>query len=177
MIYVAEYKAPHKLTVQHLRAGLRPMNIYEEVVNRKTIPANGSESRFQYHAERLTASALTQTYHYMIEGGLDYELLTTGEATVFLMVDWAEPNVLYYHLAEPRPEVEAHPEHVQPSSAVGQLLAFSLLALGRIGERVEHGQEERHQVAGNLKTWAEDFEATLLSIPEGGRFYPCVVGL
>ncbi|KAI8648857.1 EKC/KEOPS complex subunit BUD32 [Fusarium sp. Ph1] len=36
MIYVSEYKAPHKLTAPHLRAGLRRMNMYKEVVNRAT---------------------------------------------------------------------------------------------------------------------------------------------
>ena len=170
MIFVSEYKAPHKLTAPHLRAGLRPMNIYKEVVNRKTIPTSmDADGRFAYYAERLTASALTQTYHYMVEGGLEYGLLTTGEATVFLKVDWAKPETLYYHLAEPGPEVLAHPEHVQSSSAVGQYLAFSLLALGRPGQRVEHGQDERERAMGNLRRWAEDFETTLRSIPESER--------
>ncbi|KAJ2971484.1 hypothetical protein NUW58_g9405 [Xylaria curta] len=48
MIYVSEYKAPHKLTAPHLRLGLRSMNIYKEVVNRKTIPTSADpEGRFQ----------------------------------------------------------------------------------------------------------------------------------
>ncbi|XP_044714482.1 uncharacterized protein HRG_11975 [Hirsutella rhossiliensis] len=98
----------------------------------------------------------------MIEGGLEYGLLTTGEATVFLKVDWAEPETLYYHLAEPGPEVLAHPEHMQSSSAVGQYLAFSLMALGRPGGRVEHGQDERDRATANLNSWApttyEDFD-------------------
>ncbi|GAB0135899.1 hypothetical protein EsDP_00004221 [Epichloe bromicola] len=170
MIFVAEYKATHKLTAPHLRAGLRPMDIHKEVVNRKTIPTSvGTDGRFQYHAERLTASALTQTYHYMIEGGLEYGLLTTGEATVFLKVDWAKPETLYYHLAEPGPEVLAHPEHVQSSSAVGQYLAFTLMALGRPGQRVQHDQKERDRAMGNLRRWAEDFETILRSIPETER--------
>ncbi|KAJ6438070.1 putative HTH-type transcriptional regulator YdfL [Purpureocillium lavendulum] len=170
MIFVSEYKAPHKLTAPYLRAGLRPMSIYKEVVNRKTIPTSvDADGRFQYHAERLTASALTQTYHYMIEGGLEYGLLTTGEATVFLNVDWAKPETLYYHLAEPGPEVLAHPEHVQSSSAVGQYLAFSLMALGGPGQRVQHGQDERDRAMGGLCRWAEDFETTLRSIPENER--------
>ncbi|KAH7112671.1 hypothetical protein EDB81DRAFT_922641 [Dactylonectria macrodidyma] len=158
MIYVSEYKAPHKLTAPHLRACLRRMNIYKEVVNRKTIPTSvDPEGRFQYLAERLTASALTQTYHYMIEGGLEYGLMTTGEATVFL---------------KPGPEVSAHAEHVQSSSAVGQYLAFSLMALGNPGERGEHGQDERDRAMANLKRWAEDFETTLRLIPEGERRAP-----
>ncbi|KAH8651722.1 hypothetical protein BGZ61DRAFT_487626 [Ilyonectria robusta] len=60
MIYVSEYKPPHKLTAPHLRLGLRAMNIPKDVVNRKTIPTSvDPDALFQYHAERLTASAVT----------------------------------------------------------------------------------------------------------------------
>ncbi|KAM0426310.1 hypothetical protein ACHAPT_008350 [Fusarium lateritium] len=78
MVYVYEYKSPHKLTAVHLRLGLRPMDVFRDVVNRKTIPTSvDPEARVQYQADRLTASAVTQTYHYMIESGLEYSLLTT----------------------------------------------------------------------------------------------------
>ncbi|KAI6351162.1 hypothetical protein MCOR25_010094 [Pyricularia grisea] len=173
MIYISEYKPPHKLTAPHLRLGLRPMNIYTEVVNRKTIPTSVDlDARFQYHAERLTAAAITQTYHYMIEGGLEYGLLTTGEAIVFLKIDWSEPETLFYHLAEPNAEVLAHPSHFHLCTAVGQYLAFSLMALGLPGEQRLRGQDERHQATEKLKTWAEDFETTLRSIPENERHAP-----
>ncbi|KAI0448035.1 hypothetical protein F4803DRAFT_496253 [Xylaria telfairii] len=173
MIYVSEYKAPHKLTAPHLRLGLRPMNIYKEVVNRKTIPTSADpEGRFRYHAERLTAAALTQTYHYMILGGLEYGLLTTGEAIVFLKIDWEEPDTLYYHLAEPKSEVAAHPHNVQSCAAVGQYLAFGLVALGSPGQRREHGQDERERVKRTLRIWTEDFESTLRSIPAAERQAP-----
>ncbi|CVL09139.1 uncharacterized protein FMAN_15421 [Fusarium mangiferae] len=170
MVYVSEYKPPHKLTAPYLRLGLRAMDIHKEVVNRKTIPTSiNPDARFQYHAEKLTASAITQTYHYMIESGLGYGLLTTGEAIVFLKIDWDEPGTLYYHLAEPGPEVSAHPNNLHICSAVGQYLAFTLMALGSPGERRENGQEERERAMGNLKTWTEDFESTLRSIPENER--------
>ncbi|KAH7131168.1 hypothetical protein EDB81DRAFT_135184 [Dactylonectria macrodidyma] len=170
MIYVSEYKPPHKLTAPHLRLGLRAMNIPKDVVNRKTIPTSmDPDALFQYHADRLTASAVTQTYHYMMEGGLEYGLLTTGEAIVFLRVDWEEPETLYYHLAEPGPEASAHPHHFHVCTAVGQYLAFSLMALGPPGERRMHGQEERRQATLNLSKWAEDFETTHRSIPENER--------
>ncbi|KAI3317903.1 hypothetical protein HD806DRAFT_550095 [Xylariaceae sp. AK1471] len=173
MIYVCEYKAPHKLTVNHIRAGLHTMNIYKDVVNRKTIPHSSDPGgRFKYNAERLTAAAITQTYHYMIEGGLEYGLLTTGEATVFLKIDWEDPGTLYYHLAEPSYEVSAHPADLHTCTAVGQYLAFSLMALGSPGLRVSHGQEERRAAVENLQTWAEDFESTLRSIPENERALP-----
>lgn len=173
MVYVCEYKAPHKLTAQHLRAGLRPMNVYEEVVNRKTIPTSADpDALFQYHAERLTAAAISQTYHYMVEGGLEYGLLTTGETIVFLKIDWKETRTLYYHLAEPDPEVSAHPTNFHSCTAVGQYLAFTLLALGQPGQRREHGQEERRAAMMGLKTWTEDFESTLRSIPASERSAP-----
>jgi hypothetical protein len=170
MVYVSEYKPPHKLTTPHLRLGLRAMDIHREVVNRRTIPTSvDPDARFQYHAEKLTASAITQTYHYMIESGLEYGLLTTGEAIVFVKVDWDEPETLYYHLAEPGPEVSAHPNNLHICTAVGQYLAFTLMALGSPGERREIRQEERLKAMKNLKTWAEDFESTLRSIPENER--------
>ena len=169
-IYIAEYKPPHKLTAPFLGVGLRPMDIYKEVVNRKTIPTSvDPEARFQYQAERLTASAITQTYHYMVQSGLEYGLLTTGESFVFLKIDWDKPEILYYHLAEPSSEVSAHPNHFYLWSAVSQLLAFTLIALGAPGEQQVHGQQERDGVIRSLKRWAVDFETTLKSIPERER--------
>ncbi|OAA65778.1 Protein kinase-like domain protein [Niveomyces insectorum RCEF 264] len=174
MIYICEYKPPHKLTAPHLRLGLRPMDIYADVVNRKTIPTEADkDARFQYHAERLTASAITQTYHYMIEGGLEYGLLTTGELIVFLKIDWDEPETLLFHLAEPSAEVAAaDPHHAHMCTAVGQYLAFSLLALGIPGERRLHRQDERDKATQNLRTWAEDFQTTLQMIPHDERQAP-----
>ncbi|KAM0346541.1 hypothetical protein ACHAP4_011691 [Fusarium culmorum] len=170
MVYISEYKPPHKLTTPHLRVGLRAMDIHREVVNQRTIPTSVDPvARFRYHAEKLTASAITQTYHYMIESGLGYGLLTTGEAIVFLNIDWDEPETLYYHLAEPGPEVLAHPNNIHTCAAVGQYLAFTLMALGPPGERWEIGQEDCLKAMDNLKTWAEDFESTLRSIPENER--------
>ncbi|KAJ0129949.1 Uncharacterized protein HZ326_26945 [Fusarium oxysporum f. sp. albedinis] len=107
MLYISVYKPPHKLSSQYLRAGLRIADIHEEV-----------------------------TYYYMIESGLEYGLLITGEAIVFLKVDWNDPETLYYHLAEPGPEVTAHPNNLQMCTAVGQYLAFTLIANGgRFGRR------------------------------------------
>lgn len=147
MVYVCEYKAPH------LRVGLRPMNIYKEVVNRKTIPTSADpDGRFQYHAERLAAAAISQTYHYMMEGGLEYGLLTTGETIVFLKVDWQEPSTLYYHLAEPGPEVSAHPNHFHSCTAVGQYLAFTLFAWLPWGNQASGKSTAKKSVAWQL--WA-----------------------
>uniref|UniRef100_A0A0C4DIP8 EKC/KEOPS complex subunit BUD32 n=1 Tax=Fusarium oxysporum (strain Fo5176) TaxID=660025 RepID=A0A0C4DIP8_FUSOF len=84
----------------------------------------------------------------------------------------AEPentHTLQEHTAEPGPEVSAHPNNVHICTAVGQYLAFTLMALGSPGERRGNRQEERLKAMKNLKTWAEDFESTLRSIPENER--------
>ncbi|RTE73952.1 hypothetical protein BHE90_011614 [Fusarium euwallaceae] len=170
MVYVCEYKPPHKLTAAQLRFGLRSMDIYKEVMSRPTIPTSMDPlTRFRHHAEKLTASAITQTYHYMIESGLEYGLLTTGQAIVFLKIDWDKPETLYYHLAEPDSEVSAHPDDIDICSAVGQYLAFTLMALNSPEERRGNRQEERRGATEKLKTWTEDFESILASMSEDDR--------
>ena len=164
MIYVCEPKAPHKLAAHHITRGLRPMNILSDVVNRKTIPTT-EEERFQHNAERLTAAALTQAYSYMIESGLEYGVLTTGEMIIFLKIDWSKPQTLLYHLAEPNAEVEAHPANAHLCSAAGQYLSFTLMAL----EGALHGQGERQRAMTNLRTWSEDFETIRRSMPDEDR--------
>jgi hypothetical protein len=84
---VVEYKPPYKLLVFNLWAGLLQannglMNILE-VINRITILID-LEEKFMYYSEWLMVAALTQMYTYMIESGLEYSKLATGEADIFL---------------------------------------------------------------------------------------------
>jgi hypothetical protein len=159
VIAIAEYKPPHKLTLPQLRKGLHDMHIFQDVVRKNKIPTE-AEAKFQHYAEELTAAAITQTYHYMIKGGLAYSLLTTGEAIVFLKIDWRAPEVLYYHLAEPGPEVEAHGQF-RSCTAISQYLAFHLQALG---DHAHIGQDRRHEVIGGLRQWKVDFRRTASTI-------------
>lgn len=62
------------------------MDIFEEIVNKPTIPTAGP-NKFQHYAELLTTAAVTQIYHDMIEAGLKYGYLTNGHAVVFLNID------------------------------------------------------------------------------------------
>ncbi|TXB97277.1 hypothetical protein FocTR4_00012191 [Fusarium oxysporum f. sp. cubense] len=151
MVYISEYKPPYKLTALHLHLSLCAIDIYKEVINQRTVLTSiDPDARFQYYAEKLMASAITQTYYYIIKSGLKYGLLTTGEAI-------------------PGPEVSAHPNNLHIYTAVGQYLAFTLIALGSPGKQQENRQEERLKAMKNLKTWAKDFESTLRSIPENER--------
>jgi hypothetical protein len=58
-------KASHKLMPKNLRAGLRPMNVWKEVVQRPTIPLD-RDKKLEYNAELLTNSALTHAYDSMM---------------------------------------------------------------------------------------------------------------
>ncbi|KAK7211046.1 hypothetical protein V2G26_018224 [Clonostachys chloroleuca] len=167
VIAIAEYKPPHKLTLPQLRVGLHDMNIFQDVVCKNKIPTE-AEAKFQHYAEELTAAAITQTYHYMIKSGLAYSLLTTGEAIVFLKIDWRVPEVLYYHLAEPGPEVEAHGQF-RSCTAVAQYLAFHLLALSN---HAHIGQDRRQEVISGLRQWKVDFRRTASTISEDQRQAP-----
>lgn len=67
----------------------------------------------------------------MVENGLEYNKLATGEADVFLQLEEDEPHTLYYHLAEANIEAEAHSEVdiLLCRTAVGQSLTFCSMAL------------------------------------------------
>jgi len=55
-----------------------------EVENNELKGNTQPDEKFVYHSEWLTAAALTQTYVYIIENGLEYSKLVTGEADIFL---------------------------------------------------------------------------------------------
>jgi hypothetical protein len=164
---VVEYKPSHKLSVFNLRAGLLraykgSMDIPKDVINRITIPTQ-PEEKFVYRSEWLTVAALTQTYTYMIENGLEYSKLVTGEAYVFLQVKKEEPQTLYYHLAEPNIEAEAQSEVdiLLCRTAVSQTLTFCLIALGS----KPRNQKWRNHALETASTIVIDHEAILRQIP------------
>ncbi|KAI1119449.1 hypothetical protein F5Y14DRAFT_395319 [Nemania sp. NC0429] len=169
LIAVSEYKPPHKLSLQQLRAGLKETNMVKVVENNK-IP-NEEKAKFEHHATELVASAVTQTFHYMIRSGLAYGLLTTGEGIVFLKIDWNKPETAYYHLADPVEEVATH-RKLRSCSAVSQYLGFHLLALSNYTYRE---QDIRDQAVHNLQTWSTDFRKAASTVPKKQRNPPQAV--
>lgn len=169
--FIVEYKAPHKLTIAHLEAGLHPMNPMEEIVNNPVIPAEeDSEAGVDYYSSKLVAAVVTQTFSYMIDAGLEYAYICTGEALVFLRVERDDPTTVYYHLSIPNAEVgkstgwEAESEgpdrlHL---TAVGRVLVFTIQTLPsevRCPSWIKKAQE-------NLEKWEVDFDKVLAKIPQ-----------
>ena len=162
LLFIMEYKAPHKISNKIMRAGLRVMDVPNEVINRPTIP-NDPIEKFQYNADKLVAAVATQTYSYMLDSGCEYGCIITGEAIVFLWIKADESNTLYYHLAEPNEEVHAANGHdfKHPLTAIGQLLSFCLMAL----QSEKRTQAWRERSIQNAHTWSEDWEKILHDIP------------
>ena len=170
LAFVVEYKAPHKLTLASLRFGLREMDI-KSVIDRGLMPSAGNPELFQYHADRLVASVITQTFSYMIQGGTQYGYITTGEAFVFLHIKFDDPGTVFFHLIEPDNDVIAQKEASQDfvhRTAVSQVLAFSLLAL----ESASRNQRWRQDAINALHTWNVDYEAIVRSMPDSSRTSP-----
>ncbi len=98
---MSDYKAPHKLLKETLRAGLRPMNAPKEVIYRRTIHTD-LHKKSEYNADKFVAAVATQKYLYRFQSGCEYSCIITEEAIVFLWIKTDDSNTLYYHKAEPQ---------------------------------------------------------------------------
>jgi len=164
LLFLVEYKPPHKLSIGNLQAGFRPMNL-EDMLTAATIP-NELEARLQYNADKLAAAVATQTFHYMIENGLEYSYLTTGEAFVFLQVKEEDPTTLYYHLTVPGHEIDDEElESLFPQTAISQVMSLCLMAF----QSEQRNHRWRRNAQKGLKKHKLDYEAILRQIPETER--------
>ncbi|PFH61827.1 hypothetical protein XA68_16161 [Ophiocordyceps unilateralis] len=156
LIHVTEIKPPTKLTKTMIRDNMTPgKKIHEISLRLKLSRSNdvSKEQRDEHNAKLIFAAAVTQTYHYMIRGGVDYGVLTQGELFVFLKINWnEEPGTLYYHIADPQSDVEADPGSCR-RTALGQYLAFTLMAVGRPSDVLAHGQDEIDAVERKCQRW------------------------
>ncbi|RDA93019.1 hypothetical protein CP533_0723 [Ophiocordyceps camponoti-saundersi (nom. inval.)] len=167
-----DFQHPQKLTAAILRAGLheplkmRPQGSNDIAIEKAsnddfgTQPVSRAEARFRVRASRLTLAALAPSYQFMLSNGLEYGLLTTMEAFVFLRVDWSQPQTLFYHLAEPLTEAEMYGPHC---SAVPQLSAFIAQAVDGCVKKKGWGDRER-AVKGAIP-WDVDFATELVDLP------------
>lgn len=146
----AEYKAPHKLTLGHIYAGLTAMNVAE-------IVKEGLEEDVTRRCQRLMAAIITQEFASMIKSGLEYGYIFTGPALILLRVPKEDPSSVYFSLAVPLEDVGettgCTPHLDQPNrlhlTAVGQLLAFTL----RATQSPPRDCKWRRDAENRLSTW------------------------
>ncbi|CEL11916.1 hypothetical protein ASPCAL15010 [Aspergillus calidoustus] len=126
LLTTIEYKPPHKLSVENLRVGLRPMNFYETVVKPDTVPVDEAE-KLRYNAEQLIGSVLTQEYHAMLQEGVGNSYIINGLAQVLLHIPYDDPSTLFYYPCEPNMDVRVEDDQSfqQPNTAIARCCAFA----------------------------------------------------
>ncbi|KAF4240498.1 hypothetical protein CNMCM8980_001147 [Aspergillus fumigatiaffinis] len=163
LLTTVEYKPPHKLSVENLRVGLRPMEFWETVVKPDIIPSDEA-AKLKHNAERLVGAALTQEYHVMIQEGLGISYLTNGLAQVLLHIPYDDPSTLCYYLCEPNMDVNAEDDQSfqQPSTAIARVLCLCLMSFSL----PVRDQEWRNRARAGLHIWKTSFDHTRAQIPE-----------
>lgn len=148
--FIVEYKAPHKLTLDHIKAGLREMEL-DQVVRYQ------EAEKPEHTCQRVVAAVITQAFSYMINGGMEYGYVCTGEAFIFLRVPHDDPSTVYYYLSVPREDVgdttgwtgNPSDDNRLHLTALGQVLAFTLRAL----QTPQRGIQWQNWAASKLDTW------------------------
>lgn len=173
---IIEYKAAHKLTLANIQVGLQPMNPNEDIINNPVGPSPQDQTaRFAWNSKRLIAAAMCQCFSYMIDCGLMYGYVCTGEAFIFLQIP-DDPTTAYYFLSVPNTDVGEttgwEPESAGSNrlhlTAIGQVLIFTLRAM----RQKPRDQEWQDKARINLKKWQVDYDELLLQIPETERKEP-----
>ncbi|KAJ5100768.1 hypothetical protein N7456_006820 [Penicillium angulare] len=156
-IFAMEFKAPHKVTIPELVAGLHAMDLARDVIDQEG-------DMFEYHTTRLAAAVITQIFSYMIDSGVQYGYICTGEAFVFLHIP-EDPTVVQYYLCVPNQDVQVNDPNRLHRTAIGQVLAFTLQALA-----TEAPHQEWYDAAHDeLRTWKVEYIDILRDIPETMR--------
>ncbi|EFR00754.1 hypothetical protein MGYG_03758 [Nannizzia gypsea CBS 118893] len=163
IVTTVEYKPPHKLSVENLRSGLKPIRFWDEVVRSDSVPIDKDE-KLKYNALVLTGSAIAQEYHVMLQEGLEYSYLTNGIALVLLRVPRDTPEIVYYRLCEPnlviRPGINDHLQ--QPLTTIARVLCLCLMSF----RAPVRDQAWRHFAKSRVPEWKTSFDHARSQIPD-----------
>ena len=98
----------------------------------------------------------------MIENGLEYSYITTGETFVFLRILAEDPTTLYYHVTVPVDEIADEELAAEGRTAVAQVVVLSLLAL----HSQPRGHHWRQKAKAQLSQHPSDnYETIVLRTP------------
>uniref|UniRef100_A0A093VE36 Putative AAA family ATPase y4kL n=1 Tax=Talaromyces marneffei PM1 TaxID=1077442 RepID=A0A093VE36_TALMA len=158
--FLIEYKAPHKLSLAHIKAGLQDMELDRIVRYQK-------DESPEDICRRVVAAVVTQLSNYMYDSGNEYGCIATGEAFIFLRVPHHKPSTVLYYLSVPKEDVGnttnwPRDDNRLHLTAVGQLLAFTLRALRTSPRDIAWRSWARSQ----LGTWEMVYDDLLEEIEE-----------
>lgn len=154
-----EEKAPHKLSVDEIAAGLQgEIQPERDVINKEG-------EGFHFASRSLVAAVVTQLFSYMIGRGLRYGYVCTGEAFIFLFIPLDDPTVVYCKTCVPNKDVIDGDETRLHRTAVAQVFAFILRAIcDDIPSQTWYDTAQQQ-----LTTWAIEYEDILSKIPATDR--------
>lgn len=145
-----------------------------EIIDRADIPppipideteveAEAVATRLQYNADKVAMAVATQTFHYMIQNGVEYSYIATGEAFIFLRIEADDPKTLYYHVTVPSEEInDDEPGFPSWQTAIARVVILCLMAFR--SKRRSH--EWRNNPKEQLEKYPVDYlEAVLVQTP------------
>ncbi|KAG6238151.1 hypothetical protein E4U25_001988 [Claviceps purpurea] len=122
------YEAPHRLTPGQLETGLDGENVIE--LSHVMDKSCQTGDVFLSASRQLAAAVITQLYAAMIQKGVCFGYLDTGEVKVFLRISQDPSRVEYFLTISSRDvEVEGDAEPRLHLTSVAQVFAFTILAL------------------------------------------------
>ncbi|KAI0199747.1 hypothetical protein F4808DRAFT_471227 [Astrocystis sublimbata] len=156
-----EYKAPHNLTKDEVMAGLvGEIQPKRDVINRNMVG-------FAKASRALVTAVITQLFSHMVSTGIQYGYVCTGETMIFLCIP-DNPRIVYYYKVVPSVDALGEDdEHRLYRTAVAQVFAFVVQALGWTPP-----PREWHDIAKKLEEWNIEYDNLLDRIPETDRKNP-----
>ncbi|KAG8532351.1 uncharacterized protein KY384_002836 [Bacidia gigantensis] len=176
LIFIVEYKPPHKVTADVLQRGLSLKSIRQEILAEIMQPAHQSkrprqggsgeennEDALNYKAKKIVAATVTQIFNAMIKGRVRFAYVTTGESYLWLHITRDDPYTLHWRLTNPNQvSSSAAAEREYSNTAVSEVLGFCLMAI----ERSRFQQEWGDHVEQRLPRFGIDDQEVLQNIPE-----------
>ncbi|KAF5978417.1 metalloprotease [Fusarium coicis] len=165
LAFVYDYKAVHKVALEHLKPAVVKETLFMEVMER--INSNKSLSdaklRVQDRAEELVAMMLTQVFDYMVRYGVAYGYIAAGESLLLLHIDRANLQTLYCHPCMPNEDVgESSDGHLADDkvsyTAAAQLASFCLLSLRSEALKGAPLDAAFRKAEAELKKWREPYD-------------------
>ncbi|EGD92063.1 hypothetical protein H112_00352 [Trichophyton rubrum D6] len=152
-----EYKAPHKLMQSEITTGLTK----EIQPARDVIDKESDDSEF--YCKRLVAAVITQLFSYMVLKGVRYGYVCTGEAFIFVYI-LDDPSSVQCSVCTPSKDVKGTDDKDLQSTAVAQVLAFTIKALSS-----PPVSQQWHDAIPGLDVWPVEYADILEQTPPDSR--------
>ncbi|CAK7274071.1 hypothetical protein SEPCBS119000_005981 [Sporothrix epigloea] len=151
---VIDYRLPQELTQDMVLEGL----VSEIQPARDVIGKRGGDVASTSRA-RATA-VVTQLFSCMIDKGIQYGYVCTGQTYIFLYIP-DDPSIVYYHVSVPSLDVRDDDKARLYKTAVAKVFVFVLQSF-----LVEPPPQSWHDAAAKLSVWPVDSKDTQSQITE-----------